>query len=193
MIVVEYDMKKYCPKCDTWKALAEFGKNRAKKDGRQTYCRPCHNTHTRQWQKANQDKMLALWKRARVRRHGPRRAYAKQYHAQHRERLLAKKRARYQANIDQERDRSRAWCRAHPAEAQRRNQRYKAAHADRLQIAKRGYYANTPAYRQQAVERAAGCRTNNLEHYHRLHRVQQARRRARKAFNGGSFTLEQWD
>lgn len=32
---------KYCPSCDTEKPTDEFGKNRARKDGLQTYCKTC--------------------------------------------------------------------------------------------------------------------------------------------------------
>jgi len=33
---------KRCPKCDTWKDIDSFYKNRSQKDGRQAYCKPCH-------------------------------------------------------------------------------------------------------------------------------------------------------
>ncbi|MEU9022464.1 endonuclease VII domain-containing protein [Actinomadura sp. NPDC048394] len=33
---------KYCARCDTVKSVNEFGRNRARKDGIATYCRPCY-------------------------------------------------------------------------------------------------------------------------------------------------------
>lgn len=33
---------KYCARCDTVKAVSEFGRNRSRKDGIATYCRPCY-------------------------------------------------------------------------------------------------------------------------------------------------------
>ena len=32
---------KYCPGCQTFKAPHYFGANRARKDGKTSYCRPC--------------------------------------------------------------------------------------------------------------------------------------------------------
>ena len=34
---------KRCRDCGLWKPLEEFPRNRNSKDGRHTYCKPCHN------------------------------------------------------------------------------------------------------------------------------------------------------
>ena len=34
---------KRCPDCREWKPADEFPRNRRTKDGRNTYCKPCHN------------------------------------------------------------------------------------------------------------------------------------------------------
>jgi hypothetical protein len=34
---------KRCPDCGETKALDEFPRNKNSKDGRHTYCKPCHN------------------------------------------------------------------------------------------------------------------------------------------------------
>lgn len=39
-------MKKRCPKCKRSFPLSQFAKNRAQKDGLQTYCRACHKKTT---------------------------------------------------------------------------------------------------------------------------------------------------
>ena len=35
-------MNKHCRKCDEIKPYADFYKNKARKDGLQVYCKPCH-------------------------------------------------------------------------------------------------------------------------------------------------------
>src|SRR3954447_2103828 len=42
------DGQKYCPRCATTQPVAMFGRNRAASDGLTAYCRPCHNTVTKQ-------------------------------------------------------------------------------------------------------------------------------------------------
>src|SRR6266567_1474753 len=39
---------KRCPRCRTTKAVAEFPRNRATRDGLATYCKPCHNEKMRE-------------------------------------------------------------------------------------------------------------------------------------------------
>ena len=39
---------KYCPGCQTFRALNQFGANRARKDGLTSYCRTCTRTMQRQ-------------------------------------------------------------------------------------------------------------------------------------------------
>ncbi|WP_245592466.1 endonuclease VII domain-containing protein [Actinomadura rifamycini] len=39
---------KYCPRCETVKALEDFGNNRSKGSGNSSYCKPCWNTITRE-------------------------------------------------------------------------------------------------------------------------------------------------
>lgn len=39
---------KYCPRCETVKAIEEFGSNRSKRSGNSSYCKPCWNTITRE-------------------------------------------------------------------------------------------------------------------------------------------------
>jgi Recombination endonuclease VII len=34
---------KRCPGCGEWKALDQFPRNKNSKDGRHSYCKPCHN------------------------------------------------------------------------------------------------------------------------------------------------------
>ena len=49
-------VSKTCSKCKTVKNISMFYRNKAKKDGRQTHCKECHNEVTMAWRKANPDK-----------------------------------------------------------------------------------------------------------------------------------------
>lgn len=44
---------KLCSKCDTVKGLREYQRNRSRKDGRQSQCRPCQNENSLKWAHAN--------------------------------------------------------------------------------------------------------------------------------------------
>ena len=39
---------RYCPACEATKALDDFPRNRATRDGFATYCKPCHNARSRE-------------------------------------------------------------------------------------------------------------------------------------------------
>ena len=45
---------KFCPSCKTDKPLAEFARNRSKKDGLAAQCRECKKRYQRDWYKRNQ-------------------------------------------------------------------------------------------------------------------------------------------
>lgn len=48
--MAEWDPIKFerrCPRCGVTKPLPEFARNRAKPDGRASYCRPCHADRAR--------------------------------------------------------------------------------------------------------------------------------------------------
>ena len=49
-------MNKKCTKCHITKHADFFYRNKAKKDGRQSHCKECHNKVTIKWRKANPDK-----------------------------------------------------------------------------------------------------------------------------------------
>lgn len=41
------DGQRWCPGCRTYQAVEVFGRNKATRDGRNVYCKPCHNTKGR--------------------------------------------------------------------------------------------------------------------------------------------------
>lgn len=41
--------QKYCPKCETEKDISEFGPNKSRKDGVQSFCKACRPSYMKQW------------------------------------------------------------------------------------------------------------------------------------------------
>lgn len=54
---------KTCPCCGVEKAVSEFYKNRAKKDGLATQCKPCKNAMQKKWDSENKDAVRAVHQR----------------------------------------------------------------------------------------------------------------------------------
>ena len=50
-------LNKYCYKCKESKPVESFGKNKSKKDGLSTECRPCKRTGDKQYYQANADQV----------------------------------------------------------------------------------------------------------------------------------------
>lgn len=55
--------EKFCPKCGETKALSEFYKDKTRKDGVYSYCKPCSISRVSIWQKANKDKVNANYRK----------------------------------------------------------------------------------------------------------------------------------
>jgi hypothetical protein len=81
-VATAYGLKR-CPRCDAFKWLDDFTRDRSTKDGRSPWCRVCESE------------------------------YGKRYYEKHRERLLAQDRERYAARSEEERERDRAKDRAY--------------------------------------------------------------------------------
>jgi 5-methylcytosine-specific restriction endonuclease McrA len=69
---------KSCPECNEVKPLTDFHKDKSKRDGAASYCKPCAKNKARKWECANRD------------------------------RKNANSRASYQKNIEKQRERSKA-------------------------------------------------------------------------------------
>ncbi|MFA5707387.1 hypothetical protein [Mycolicibacterium sp.] len=52
-------MTKHCKRCDTTKPVMEFGRNRSRKDGLQSYCKPCGRDSTRRSYEKHKEKRRA--------------------------------------------------------------------------------------------------------------------------------------
>lgn len=57
--------QKHCAKCDTLKDIEEFGKNRAKKDGRASTCKSCRNGYAQDWYAGNSEAHKAAVKNSK--------------------------------------------------------------------------------------------------------------------------------
>jgi len=90
---------KTCGKCKASKALAEFYKNKTKKDGLQTKCKACSSTSSKAWAKANPEKAAtnkAAWNKANP------------------EKIVAYSAAWYAANKDHHNANGATWRKANP-------------------------------------------------------------------------------
>ena len=46
---------KRCPKCDTYKSLDQFGKDKSKKDGLKVWCKSCKKEYDSKYVQENKD------------------------------------------------------------------------------------------------------------------------------------------
>ena len=83
-------MKK-CSKCKTEKALAEFSRDRSKKDGLCSTCKVCDNARWKVYYKTNKSEILTRWKVHH-------KAKQKAYHKANRPEILAKMKVYYKTN-----------------------------------------------------------------------------------------------
>jgi len=81
------------------KPLAEFGRNRERKDGLMSWCRPCWNRRCSEVQRARKEAKAV---------------YDREYRARTAERKRANDRAYYQANRERVTETNRIWREAHP-------------------------------------------------------------------------------
>lgn len=63
-------MSKLCPDCGEVKPLDEFYDKKNGKDGKATYCKPCHNVRSDAWKKANPEKRLLVQRRSKLKKYG---------------------------------------------------------------------------------------------------------------------------
>lgn len=60
----------YCKRCNTEKGEEDFPRNKAKVNGRGSYCNVCNYEKLKEWRKNNPDKVSALQKDYYRRKHG---------------------------------------------------------------------------------------------------------------------------
>lgn len=117
---------KRCSRCGEEKALSEFNRNRAKKDGRQTYCRPCSNSNNREWYAENDDhhrENASRWARENRERKA---AVQKDWQTRNRERFLETSRRAAQRRRPRQRAAARKHYRENSAKTLARVKLYQA-------------------------------------------------------------------
>lgn len=75
--------EKRCSACKTKKPLAEFAKNRSRKDGLQTSCRPCDRERARRYYRENGVRMRAQIVASSARSRAAKRAWVRKHKAEH--------------------------------------------------------------------------------------------------------------
>ena len=92
--------QKHC-KCDTWKPLNEFGKNKSKWDGLQGMCKECKITENKKilkskkkWRERNRNKVLEINRKYRENN----KEKTKKYYSDNREKILCNHRRYYKKN-----------------------------------------------------------------------------------------------
>ena len=58
-----------CKKCQQWKPIDDFYKNRMYRTGYQTTCKPCHHMMAREWKKANPEISKKQERKYKLKRH----------------------------------------------------------------------------------------------------------------------------
>lgn len=52
------EIKKKCPRCNEHKLLIEFSKNRSRKHGVSTYCKPCGKRYDKSWRRTDSGRKI---------------------------------------------------------------------------------------------------------------------------------------
>ena len=118
---------KTCSKCNVEKALDEFNKKKAAKDGRRPECRPCQKTSSRGWVLANKERKAAstkAWNSANKERIA---ATCKAWREANKERDYAASKVWYEANKERKAAIGRVWNKENPDKKSAAGSRYRAA------------------------------------------------------------------
>lgn len=102
---------KRCSQCRHWKSHEAFGRNARRRDGLQSWCRPCDAESSRRYHEANREAVLERNRRYREANH---------------EAELERKRLYREANREAELERNRRYHAANPERALERNRRRRA-------------------------------------------------------------------
>ena len=119
-------MKKTCNKCKQEKELAEFHRDKQKKDELRTPCKVCVNAGVAAYSKANPDKEKA--RKAAWRKANPEQVKAKNdaWSKANPEKVKAKHAAYSKANPEKMKARVAAWSKANPEKIKAKNAAYRA-------------------------------------------------------------------
>ena len=105
---------KYCYKCKENKPVESFGKNKSKKDGLSTECRPCKRQGDKQYYQANADQVKQT---------------VAKYRAENPEKVSQVKKDWYEVNKEHVYNKSNAYRKAYPEKALQYQRNYKQANS----------------------------------------------------------------
>lgn len=103
---------KPCTGCKVEKPLADFGRNKARRDGRKSRCRQCEREYAASFRKNNQEKVRATWRR---------------YAAAHPDRVKEKNKRLRPRYAKKAVERATAWARNNRGRADAHKARHRAA------------------------------------------------------------------
>jgi len=135
------DTKKRCTKCNEWKTLDAFHKNKTMQDGLSRCCRKCKSKSDAQYRKKHKNRVLAA--KAEYRRtHKKEIKEGKRIHfLKNREKILAKNTLYYNTNKEEEKVKRKEYRRKHKKEIAEHDKKYQAEHREQIAIRKKEYYA----------------------------------------------------
>ena len=150
---------KHCSRCNETLPVWNFSPNRARKDGVNTYCKPCTNSYTSARYRADIEKSRARG-RERYHRNGDEtRRRNREKYAANRESEAKRKARAYKANPDKFLNRNRRWRIVNRERERETNRRYYEANKERVAEWHRIYYeSNREAFYVTCQRRRARLR-----------------------------------
>lgn len=122
---------KACAKCKSVLALSMFNKNKSKRDGLGTECRPCANSHSKKYHAENLEAHKERLRENYRKNPGKHAAGCKDYVARNREKVRLMKRLYRQANPDASKEYSRRDWEKHAEKRRQRKKEYRALYPEK--------------------------------------------------------------
>lgn len=136
---------KTCSKCHEERSLAEFGKDRSRKDGLQVWCKGCQRQYrqankeklreaNRSWKSANPEKVKASRdkRRARPEVKAARAAYDKKWKKDNPDKVREQARRSYQQHADERREAAREYAAQHPEKVKARQKKWRSKNKEKV-------------------------------------------------------------
>ena len=111
---------KRCGKCKQWKPLSEFGRDKGKRNGLNSYCRKCQTVYLREYYQKNRERILKQVHEYRESHKDEEAERKRQYHLKHREEELMRSRIYYWTHRDKAIKYNHQYHLEHRAEIKRR-------------------------------------------------------------------------
>ncbi len=178
---------KRCPVCQQVKCDGEFYPTKQRRRGLLAYCRICHKTKAKEHKqtasyKAQQREYMRFYQKAHADKV---RARKKDYYRRYREQILAYRKLYGETHTVEVKRQFNAYYRSHREYFRERGRLYRQRHPEKHRERSRIYYQT---HREASREQGRAWRRNNPGRK----AAHEAKRRARKAQAGGSFTIQQW-